>query len=226
MIKCMKTARFLPAQIWTISQADEGNTVYIRPEGSNLVVPVYVSEADIQSILVELTHILAPRPMVHELLLSAINSLDGKLDRVEIYGIRNGTCLCRVVLLRSGKEIFLESRPADILCLSARIDCPVQIDDDVVAKHGMLIERVNASHASTESQIEAPSVAGFLQRELKGALDREDYERAAVLRDRIVALEAGIGIPKATRTGGTGSAETGGEDGLLDDYGFLSTGLN
>ena len=222
----MKTARFLPAQIWTISQADEGNTVYIRPEGSNLVVPVYVSESDIQSILVELTHILAPRPMVHELLLSAINSLDGKLDRVEIYGIRNGTYLCRVVLLRSGKEIFLESRPADILCLSARIDCPVQIDDDVVAKHGMLIERVNASHTTPEKQIESPSVAGFLQRELKGALDREDYERAAVLRDRILALEAGVGIPKAARTGGKGSAESDGEGGLLDDYGFLSTGLS
>ena len=92
----MKTARFLPAQIWTISQADEGNTVYIRPEGSNLVLPVFVSENDIQAILVELTHILASRPMVHELLLSAINSLDGKLDRVEIYGTRNGTLLCRV----------------------------------------------------------------------------------------------------------------------------------
>ncbi len=184
----MKTARFLPAQIWTISQADEGNTVYIRPEGSNLVLPVCVSETEIQAILVELTHILAPRPMVHELLLSAISSLDGKLDRVEIYGIKNGSYLCRVVLLRSGKEIFLESRPADILCLSARIECPVQIDDEVVVRNGIPIERVSSSRDQESAEGESPSVSAFLLRELKTAVDAEDYERAAQLRDRIADL--------------------------------------
>ncbi|GEM_PF-294516 len=208
----MKTARFLPAQIWTISQADEGNTVYIRPEGSNLVVPVYVSESDIQALLVELTHILAPRPMVHELLLSAINSLDGKLDRVEIYGIRNGSYLCRVVLLRSGKEIFLESRPADILCLSARIECPVQIDDDVVARNGIPLEKASGSPESPRPRPEALPVAGYLHRELKTALDCEDYERAAVLRDRIAAIDRGVVPFQATGpslTAGAGEADSG-----------------
>ena len=185
----MKTARFQPAQIWTITQADEGNTVFIRPEGSNLVLPVFVSESDIQAILVELTHILAPRPMVHELLLSAINSLDGKLDRVEIYGIRNGTYLCRVVLVRAGKEILLESRPADILCLSARIECPVHIDDEVIAKNGMPIERAAVQNDMHGKESDTPSVVGILQKELKIALEREDYERAAVLRDRLAELD-------------------------------------
>ena len=188
----MKTARFQPAQIWTITQADEGNTVFIRPEGSNLVLPVFVSESDIQAILVELTHILAPRPMVHELLLSAINSLDGKLDRVEIYGIRNGTYLCRVVLVRAGKEILLESRPADILCLSARIECPVHIDDEVIAKNGMPIERVAVQNDMHSKESDAPSVVGILQKELKTALEREDYERAAVLRDRLAELDRSV----------------------------------
>lgn len=188
----MKTARFQPAQIWTITQADEGNTVFIRPEGSNLVLPVFVSESDIQAILVELTHILAPRPMVHELLLSAINSLDGKLDRVEIYGIRNGTYLCRVVLVRAGKEILLESRPADILCLSARIECPVHIDDEVIAKNGMPIERVAVQNDMHGKESDTPSVVGILQKELKTALEREDYERAVVLRDRLAELDRSV----------------------------------
>jgi len=185
----MKTARFQPAQIWTITQADEGNAVYIRPEGSNLVLPVFVSENDIQAILVELTHILAPRPMIHELFLSAINSLEGKLDRIEIYGIRNGTYLCRVVIVRAGKEIYLESRPADILCLSARIECPVLIDDEVVTKNGIPVERVSGSGEISGHELESPNVAIFLQKELKTAIDHEEYERAAVLRDRIAALD-------------------------------------
>jgi uncharacterized protein len=184
----MKTARFLPSQIWTIAQADAGNAVYIRPDGSNIVLPVYVSEIDIQTILVELTHILAPRPMVHELLLSTIEALQGKLDHVEIYGIRSGTYLCRLVLTQNGKEIRLESRPSDILCLSARVECPVHIDDEVLASNGVSVDLVSVGTDVPVNSTESPSVIGFLQKELQSALDREEYERAAILRDRLQSI--------------------------------------
>jgi len=78
----------LPAQIWTISQTDDGNAVYVRPDGSELVLPVYVSEGDVQTILVELTHIMAPRPMIYELFLGTVEALHGRLVRVEIYDVR------------------------------------------------------------------------------------------------------------------------------------------
>lgn len=181
----MKTARFLSAQIWTIAQADAGNAVYIRPDGSDRVLPVYVSEGDIQMLLVELTHILAPRPMIHELLLSAIEALRGKLERVEIYGIRGGSYLCRAILTQDGKEIRLESRPSDILCLSARVECPVFIDDAVLAQNGVSIDRIVAKSGTANAVSETPSVQDILQRELKQAVEREDYERAAQLRDRL-----------------------------------------
>lgn len=181
----MKTARFLPAQIWTIAQAEEHNTVFIRPEGSNIVLPVYVSENDIQTILVELTHILAPRPNVHELVLAAIEALHGTLERVEIYGIRNGTYLCRIILCQNGKEVRLESRPSDILCLAARVECSVFIDDEILAGNGIPVERIIGKKDLPDGIQEPPTVAGFLQKELQGALEREEYERAVVLRDRL-----------------------------------------
>lgn len=184
----MKAARFLPSQIWTIAQAESGNAVFIRPEGSKIVLPIYVSEVDIQTILVELTHILAPRPMIHELLLSSIDALQGKLERVEIYGIRGGTYLCRLVISQHGKEIRLESRPSDILCLSARIECPVHIDDEVLAQNGVPVESVTVPSDKPAQVPEQPSVITFLQRELQSALEKEEYERAAILRDRLTSL--------------------------------------
>lgn len=186
----MKTERFLPAQIWTIAQADEGNAVFIRAEEHDLVLPIYVSEADIQIILVELTHILAPRPMVHELLLSAIDSLQGKLDRVEIYGMKSGTYLCRIVISANGKEIRLESRPSDSLCLAACIECPVHIDDEVLARNGIPIERIKG-HRELSGIGETLSTTDFLQKELQDAVEREEFERAATLRDQLVEIRKG-----------------------------------
>lgn len=183
----MKTAHFIPAQIWTIAQAHAGNAVFIRPEGSNLALPVYVTESDIQVILVELTHILAPRPMVHELLLSAVEALHGSLERVEIYGIRCGSYLCRVILLQDGREIALESKPSDILCLAARVACPVHVEDGVLAKNGVPADKVVVDDSSV-SVPAAPSIADFLGKELRVAVEKEDYERAAILRDQIGEL--------------------------------------
>lgn len=153
-----------------------------------MILPVYVSESDIQVLLVELTHILAPRPMVHELLLSAIDSLHGKLSRVEIYGVKGGSYLCRVVLVQDGKDIRLESRPSDILCLSARMDCPILVDDSVLSQNGVPIEQVNTGSGLENAVTEPPSVQSFLQHELKVALEHEEYERAALLRDRLAEM--------------------------------------
>jgi len=184
----MRTARFLASNIWTIAQADPGNAVFIRSEQSDLVLPVFVSESDIQLILVELTHILAPRPMVHELLLATIEALHGRLDRVEIYGTRSGTYLCRMVLVHRGREIALESRPSDILCLSARMDCPIYVDDGVMARNGVPASSVSGNSELLSAPKSEQPVVTYLQNELKTAVDREDYERAAELRDQLNEL--------------------------------------
>jgi len=178
----------LPSHIWTIAQADSGSAVFVRPEDSDLALPVFLSETDIQLILVELTHILAPRPMVHELLLATIDSLQGKLARVEIYGVRSGTLLCRIVLSQHGREIALESRPSDILCLSARVDCPIFVDDEVLSRNGVPASSVRGANDGSEPAPSEPPVMLYLQGELKAAVEREDYERAAELRDQLNGL--------------------------------------
>lgn len=187
----MKTARFAQAQIWTLGQSDSGNAVFVRPPDSELALPVYVGENDIQLILVELTHILAPRPMVHELLLSVVDSLHGRLERVEIYGIRYGSYLCRVILVQDDREIVLESRPSDILCIAARMSCPIMIDESVLAKNGVPVETVEKAQMKGSSD-GADGFTAWLHRELSTAVEREDYERAAVLRDQIAGIE---GLP-------------------------------
>ncbi|HHU36550.1 MAG TPA: hypothetical protein GXZ47_04885, partial [Treponema sp.] len=57
----MGVTDFVPTKIWTISQEFTGNAVFLRPENSHIVLPVFVTENDIQTILIELTHVLAPR---------------------------------------------------------------------------------------------------------------------------------------------------------------------
>lgn len=162
------------------------------PQNSEVVLPVFVTENDIQTILIELTHVLAPRPMVHELLLASIEALHGKLLRTEIYACKRGSYLCSLVLKQTDKEIRLESRPSDILCIAARADCPVYVATSVLSKNGLRADRVTGDQEKNEGVREPPSVVSFLKRELLTAVDQEEFERAAHLRDRLEELSRQI----------------------------------
>ncbi len=183
----------MTAQIWTISKAEPGNTVYIRAGNSDRVLPVYVSESDAHAVMLELSHILIPRPMVYDLLLNTIKALGGQLTRVEIYGIKNGAYLTRIVITQNGQEHQLESRPPDILCLAARMDCPVMIAETVFKESALPLSEVPRTEEKpqTAPPAEKLSIARFLNKELENAVAAEDYERAARLRDRLREYQTG-----------------------------------
>lgn len=184
----MGVTDFVPTKIWTISQEFTGNAVFLRPENSHIVLPVFVTENDIQTILIELTHVLAPRPMVHELLLSAIEALEGRLLRAEIYACKRGSYLCSLVIEQNNKEVYLESRPSDILCIAARADCPVYVESSILSKNGLPADRVTSNQENNKGVREPASVVSFLKKELQSAVDQEEFERAAHLRDRLEEL--------------------------------------
>jgi protein-arginine kinase activator protein McsA len=48
---------------------------------------------------------------------------------------------------------------------------------------------VSGSPDPDEAPSETPSLSVFLRKELQTALDREDYERAALLRDQLAEIE-------------------------------------
>jgi protein-arginine kinase activator protein McsA len=63
----------------------------------------------------------------------------------------------------------------------------VHIDDEVLAHNGIPVENV-AVQSDKPQSAEQPSVITFLRRELQSALEKEEYERAAILRDRLTSL--------------------------------------
>lgn len=187
----MKTARFLPAQIWTITKARPGNAVYIRPEHSDRVVPVYLNDAEAHAVMVELSHVLVPRPLVHDLVLASIEALGGKLSHVEIFGIKNDSYQTRMVIVQQGREHRVDARPQDILCLSARTGCPVLVSEAVLRQTGVPVSLLGSQAVSSDSvpQTGPLTVEHYLMRELDKAVSAEDFERAARLRDRLRELE-------------------------------------
>jgi len=66
----------------------------------------------------------------------------------------------------------------------------VHVDDEVMAKNAVPVDRISSVQETGESSLQENSMRQLLQKELQQALDIEDYERAANLRDRLKAVDA------------------------------------
>src|SRR4030042_1252971 len=126
----------VPAEVWTVAKAEQGNAVLVRPLGLDVAVPIFIAPLEAQSILIGLGNVKMPRPLTHDLFITVLESLEASINRVEIISLKEGTFFAKLVLDASRSEIAIDARPSDCLALAARGKCPIYIDESVVDAAG------------------------------------------------------------------------------------------
>ncbi|HOV99365.1 MAG TPA: DUF151 domain-containing protein [Bacteroidota bacterium] len=152
-------------------------------------LPIIIGAFEAQSIALEIENIKPPRPLTHDLMKSLIDALGGDLIDVTINDLRDGTFYARLNL--DTQEI--DSRPSDAIALAVRFGAPIYVAEKVMDEASFIPENEEDEKAIPPSQepksdeaIPAPlSKLEQLQKNLDEAIAREDYERAAQLRDEI-----------------------------------------
>jgi len=72
------------------------------------------------------------RPQTHDLLAAVIEVMGGRIDRVVISDLVDGTFFAKIVIARDGGELEIDSRPSDAIALVAAIDCPILVAEHVL----------------------------------------------------------------------------------------------
>ncbi len=212
----------VPAEVWTVAKAEQGNAVLVRPLGLDVAVPIFIAPLEAQSILIGLGSVKMPRPLTHDLFLTTLENLEASINRVEITALKEGTYFAKLILESSGSEVSIDARPSDCLALAVRVKCPIYIDEAVVDEAGISVKMVEeknkelktegssleSSDEESESEGSEESAEGEavplvpevspvaheaevsnLKKLLDVAIEEENYEEAARLRDKIRELE-------------------------------------
>ncbi len=191
------------AEIWTVARTDKGNAVLVKPLGSERAVPIFIGQLEAQSILIGLGNVPMPRPLTHDLMIVLLEKLNVTIERVEITELKDGTFYAQLQIKQGMKKLTIDSRPSDALGLAARLHCPVFIAEAVVDEAGISVNMIqteepeDAEQAEDELAGEGETTVGEtpleqeknrLLEELQKAVEQENYEEAARLRDRINEL--------------------------------------
>jgi len=200
----MKNIMLVEAEIWTVARTDKGNAVLVKPVGSDRAVPIFIGQLEAQSILFGLAGVPVPRPMTHDLFISILEKSNMSVERVEITDLKDRTFYSRLVIKQGLKRIVVDSRPSDSLGIASRVHCPVYIAESIVDEAGVAVNLITDEEVPFEG-MEAheegtPSVSSDspesvpidertrLEALLQKAVDEENYEEAARIRDRIQGL--------------------------------------
>ena len=163
----------------------------------NRRLPIIIGAFEAQAIALELEKIQPPRPMTHDLLRDTFEAVEVEVTEVVIDELREGTFFAKIRYRHDGEEHQLDSRPSDAVALAVRVDAPIFVAPMVLDEAGIVAEDESdissLAEQAEETSVEEEEMGGTelekKQKKLEKAVEEENYERAAELRDEIQRLE-------------------------------------
>ena len=152
----------------------------LEPE-SNMQVPLIIGQSEAQSILLAKETVKTRRPMTHGLMLHIMEAYELHLEQVTIDRVVEGIFYATLHLTDGFNKKRLDSRTTDAIALALHADAPIFMDEAVLEETGVKADPPSAIN-------EEPSTLENLEEELRRCEEKEDYERAAEIQQKIDTL--------------------------------------
>lgn len=160
--------------------------VLLREEEGNRRLPIVIGAFEAQAIAIAAEGVKPNRPLTHDLLFKTLQQFNIILEEVIISALRDGVFYATLICQNPGGGVTkLDSRTSDALALALRFECPIFTYPIIMDSAGI---EWNPPIEQKEDDQEK-SISEFtdleLEEKLQKALEEEDYERAARLRDEL-----------------------------------------
>jgi len=162
-------------------------------------LPIVIGTNEAQSIAIAIEkEIKPPRPLTHDLFKNFCVRFDIKIKQVIIHKLVDGVFYSSVICERDGIEEIIDSRSSDAIALAIRFEAPIFTYENILEKAGVVIkvekeideksllkELFSDENSEVENSDLKEKTTKELEELLKIAVQNENYESAAKIRDEI-----------------------------------------
>jgi len=176
----------IPVNVEKISYhtSSRSYAVLLKENDSDLVLPILVGSFEAQSIAMALEVVVAPRPLTHDLICDLIKKIDAELISVNISQLNDGVFYAKLKLVGSGFGTkIIDARPSDAISIALRLNAQIYVTPEIINEAGVNKKDINES-------IKPKYSIEDLELKLKKAVEKEEYEKAAKIRDKIKELDS------------------------------------
>ena len=182
----------------SVTQSHNYAVVLGEKEGSRRL-PIVIGSFEAQAIAVAMERMTPNRPLTHDLFKNTLETFNIELKEVVINNLLDGIFYARLICLKDGELVEVDSRTSDALAMAVRFDCPIFSYEFILDAAGVVLEEDEdgssspTTEALVETGVEGESAALALDdyslenlvKLLEEVLSEENYERAAEIRDEI-----------------------------------------
>ena len=170
-------------------------------------LPIVIGAFEAQSIAIALEkEIKPPRPLTHDLFKNFADRFEITVKQVIIHKLVDGVFYSSLICERDKIEEIVDARTSDAIALALRFDAPIFTYKNILDKAGIFLKGDEAEQAPSEKQEEEIISEELLPDDidiksddtnykklsldelktlLSQAVNNEDYEKAARIRDEI-----------------------------------------
>ena len=162
-------------------------------------LPIVIGTNEAQSIAIAIEkEIKPPRPLTHDLFKNFCVRFDIKIKQVIIHKLVDGVFYSSVICERDGIEEIIDSRSSDAIALAIRFEAPIYTYENILEKAGVVIkvekeideksllkELFSDENSEVVNSDLKEKTTKELEELLKIAVQNENYESAAKIRDEI-----------------------------------------
>ena len=163
-------------------------------------LPIVIGTNEAQSIAIAIEkEIKPPRPLTHDLFKNFCVRFDIKIKQVIIHKLVDGVFYSSVICERDGIEEIIDSRSSDAIALAIRFEAPIYTYENILEKAGVVLkiekeidEKSLLKELFSDEKAETTTIDELrekskkeLEELLKIAVQNENYETAAKIRDEI-----------------------------------------
>ena len=183
------------------SQSQTGSfALVLGEEKGKRRLPIIIGMFEAQAIAIEIEKIMPNRPMTHDLFKSVAHEFDYTIREIVISDLKEGVFFAKIMCESQDKVIEIDARPSDAIAIGLRFKAPIYTYETILAEAGIEftgeeesdfgdIKSELMTEKSTSGKKKPQSLKDFsiekLNEMLKSAIDKEDYEQAAKIRDEL-----------------------------------------
>ncbi len=162
-------------------------------------LPIIIGGFEAQAIALKLENIKPPRPFTHDLFKNIADAFHLHVNEIIIDELHNETFYAKVVCEVNGEVHEIDARPSDAIAIAVRFNAPLFVTEEIMNEAGIKEEQKEEEEDDVPLEPDEVMQPGLLrtdtpldelQSELNEAINNENYEEAARLRDEITRLKS------------------------------------
>jgi len=117
-----------------ISEINDQQVIYLKEVDGERTFPILIGIFEATSIDRRVKGFAAPRPLTHDLLVGAVESIGGEFQDVVISELREHTYFAKLRIRMEGELVEVDSRPSDAIAVAVTCDppLPIYVSEDVL----------------------------------------------------------------------------------------------